>query len=69
MSPRSLTLLPGSGCQKVLIVVQGAMSALTVVTALAAVVYMPVPDALCIMFSCVPVVTLTLSAIVLKVFK
>ena len=49
-----------------LIVLQGAMSSLTFITALSAVSYMPVPDALCIVFSC-PVVTIILSAIVLKV--
>ena len=42
------------------------MSSLTFITALSAVSYMPVPDALCIVFSC-PVVTIILSAIVLKV--
>ena len=41
------------------------MSSLTFVTALAAVSYMPVPDALCIVFSC-PVVTILLSALVLR---
>ena len=41
------------------------MSSLTFVTALAAVSYMPVPDALCIVFSC-PVVTILLSAAVLR---
>ena len=63
---RSLSLLPGPTSQKLLIVLQGAMSSLTFITALSAVSYMPVPDALCIVFSC-PVVTIILSALVLKV--
>jgi len=62
---RDLSLLPGPSGQKMLILLQGAMSSLMVVTAVASVSYMPVPDALCIMFSC-PVVTIILSAIVLK---
>ena len=63
---RDLSPLPGPSGQKLLILLQGAMSSLTFITALSAVSYMPVPDALCIVFSC-PVVTIILSAIVLKV--
>jgi len=62
---RDLSLLPGPSSQKLLILLQGVMSSLTFITALSAVSYMPVPDALCIVFSC-PVVTIILSAIVLK---
>merc|ERR1712079_288925 len=62
---RSLPLLPGDAQQKLSILLQGLMSSLTFVTALAAVSYMPVPDALCIVFSC-PVVTILLSAAVLR---
>jgi len=62
---RELSPLPGPSSQKLLILLQGAMSSLTFITALSAVSYMPVPDALCIVFSC-PVVTIILSAIVLK---
>ena len=58
--------MPGPTSQKLLIILQGAMSSLTFITALSAVSYMPVPDALCIVFSC-PVVTIILSALVLKV--
>ena len=63
---RDLSLLPGPTGQKLLILLQGLMSSLTFITALSAVSYMPVPDALCIVFSC-PVVTIILSALVLKV--
>ena len=63
---RDLSLLPGPTGQKLLILLQGVMSSLTFITALSAVSYMPVPDALCIAFSC-PVVTIILSALVLKV--
>ena len=63
---RDLSLLPGPTGQKLLIMLQGVMSSLTFITALSAVSYMPVPDALCIVFSC-PVVTIILSALVLKV--
>lgn len=62
---RNLSLLPGPTSQKLLILLQGVMSSLTFITALSAVSYMPVPDALCIVFSC-PVVTIILSALVLK---
>jgi len=62
---RDLSLLPGPTGQKLLILLQGVMSSLTFITALSAVSYMPVPDALCIVFSC-PVVTIILSALVLK---
>jgi len=62
---RSLSPLPGPTRQRLLILLQGLVSSLTFITALAAVSYMPVPDALCIVFSC-PVVTITLSAVVLK---
>ena len=43
----------------------GVAAAMTFITALASVTYMAVPDALCIVFSC-PVVTIILSAIILK---
>jgi len=62
---RYLPVLPGDAPQKVFILLQGLMSALTLVTALAAVSYMPVPDALSIVFSC-PLVTILLSALVLR---
>ena len=58
-------MLRGDAPQKVFILLQGLMSALTLVTALAAVSYMPVPDALSIVFSC-PLVTILLSALVLR---
>ena len=62
---RNESLLPGRGKQKLLILVQGVMAALTFITSLACVSFMAVPDALCIIFAC-PVVTIALSAVLLR---
>jgi len=59
------SFLPGTFKEKILIISQGVAAAMTFITALASVTYMAVPDALCIVFSC-PVVTIILSAIILK---
>jgi len=62
---RDESLLPGSGKQKLLILIQGVMASLTFITSLACVSFMAVPDALCIIFAC-PVVTIALSAVLLR---
>ena len=49
-----------------MILLQGLTSSLTCLLCLAAVTFMPVPDALCIVFSA-PVPTIILAAIFLKV--
>jgi len=58
-------LLPGTKMSKFLTLSQGLAGALSFITALASVSFMPVPDALCIIFSC-PVVTIFLSAAILN---
>ena len=63
---RGYSLLPGDARRRVMILVQGLTSSLCCMLCLAAVTMMPVPDALCIVFSA-PVPTIILARIVLKV--
>jgi len=57
-------LLPANSKMKLLTLSQGFFGAISFITSLASVSFMPVPDALCIIFAC-PVVTIVLSAILL----
>merc|ERR1711962_877599 len=57
-------LLPDSHKEKFLAIVQGLMGATAFISSLASVSFMPVPDALCIIFAS-PVVTIILSACIL----
>ena len=50
---------------KFLIILQGALGAITFITALSCMTYIEVPDALCIIFAC-PIVTIAASAVILR---
>merc|ERR1711892_1565435 len=56
--------LPERLSTKLLTASQGLVGAISSITCLASVSFMPVPDALCIIFTC-PVITMVLSAIML----
>jgi len=58
------TILPEYTKKKLFTVSQGVIGAISFITSLASVSFMPVPDALCIIFAC-PVVTIVLSAVML----
>jgi len=58
------SLLPQNHKKKLFIFLQGFTGAISFITCLASVSFMPVPDALCIIFAC-PVVTIILSAFIL----
>jgi len=62
---RGESLLPGSAKLKFLIILQGALGAITFITALSCMTYIEVPDALCIIFAC-PIVTIAASAVILR---
>jgi len=62
---RGYSPLPGNTRRRLMILLQGLTSSLTCLFCLAAVTFMPVPDALCIVFSA-PVPTIILAAIFLK---
>jgi len=57
-------LLPEDRKKRIFTVLQGVLGAVRVITCFASVIFMPVPDALCIIFSG-PVVTIILSVIIL----
>jgi len=57
-------ILPDSTKKKILTVSQGLIGSISFIACLASVSFMPVPDAMCIIFTC-PVVTIVLSAIML----
>merc|ERR1711892_633296 len=55
---------PEGSSTKLLTFSQGLVGAISFITCLASVSFMPVPDALCIIFTC-PIITMVLSAIML----
>jgi len=57
-------ILPQNQKKKLFTLAQGLAGAINFITSLASVSFMPVPDALCIIFAC-PIVTMVLSVIIL----
>jgi len=58
------SIFPENVKEKCFTISQGLVGSISFITSLASVSFMPVPDALCIIFSC-PVVTMILSAVIL----